>query len=682
MTRRLIAFLLLTLLPAEPVLAQEEPRFTSSANIVLVDVRVLDSDGKPVKGLTAGDFTVFEEGVPQAITYFREISIPLPPDASSVAISESSPVAPNPVEPTRSPRAESPPASGATRETPEPGEKRVLILFFNLSSMDPQDIHFVQESARKFLQAGITPEDAAAVAVFDQGLYLLCDLTSRRDDLLAAVNSLGEASAELDSSSADDTSGEFIADLTELSLFETNQQLSAIQSIAEAFQDVPGRKAILYFTPGLTADAVENTDEMRVTTDFANRNNTSLYTIDSRGLVALSPGGGATGRGGSGTSIFNGRASLGQLSSLAQSQEGLVTLAADTGGYALLDDNDLGKIFRIAQEDASHYYLIGYQVTQIPHDGRFRRIEVRADKPGLRLSFRKGYYADKPFIALSSTEREQSLQHIVLDDERPSDFGLGISSEYFPQGDGTYLASVVLTFDYSELAKLADSDRLDLEVVILAARNQGEVTAGIRDQVEIRPRRNDSRPLFLYQNVLQVPQGDYQIRAYVRDNRRGHASSAVTSLPILEASGGVRLSSLVLAERTQVAEAPESFRIKTGRITTLLSNPLEVGGRLMIPRIPPRFRSSETLYFHGKVLVDSRRQPPERFRVFLLAAGSRVISTGPWLPLKPNPSKELLEYSGKTGLSGLEPGRYQLKVEIDTENTPAIVESEFEVDKP
>jgi len=677
MTRRMIALLILTLLPVESLLAQQEPRFKASANVVLVDVRVLDSNGKPVRGLTRGDFTVLEEGVPQNITYFREVSIPLPPDTSTTTLPEAAPAS---LEADRSPQPVPSNPGSVNRAALQPGEKRILILFFNLSSMDPQDIHFVQESARKFVQTGITPEDAAAVAVFDQGLYLLCDLTSRRDDLLAAINSLGEANAELDNSSSDDTSGEFIADLTELSLFETNQQLSAIQSITEAFQDVPGRKAILYFTPGLTADAIENTDEMRVTTDIANRSNTSVYTIDSRGLVALSPGGGATGRGGGGTSIFNGRAALGQLSSLAQSQEGLVTLAADTGGYALLDDNDLGKVFRIAQEDASHYYLVGYQVAQIPRDGRFRRIEVRTDQPGLQLSFRKGYYADKPFIALTQSEREQSLQRIIVDNQHPSDFELGISSEYFPQVNRTYLASVVLTFDYAELEKLADSDRLDLEVVILASRPQGEVTAGVRDEVEIRPRKNDSRPIFLYQNVLEVPQGDYQIRAYVRDNRRGHASSAETPLRIPPAEGGILLSSLVLAEGTQAAGTPEFFRIKTGKITTLLSNPLEVGGRLLIPRIPPRFRSSETLYFHGKVLVTAGRQSPERFRVILLGSNSRTISTGPWLSLKPNTSKDVLQYSGKTTLSGLEPGRYQLKVEVANENTPVTVQAEFEID--
>ena len=684
MFRRCTALVCTLLVISFPCLGQQQPRFSAFSNLVLVDVRVVDSNGRPVRGLEAEDFSISEEGVPQAITFFQEISIPLPPETPEA-------------------RTVPPAASGTPglRSTPEASgdqaaesigplavpERRIFILFFNMGSMDLQDARFVEDAARSFLETRFTANDAAAVAVFDQSLYLVSDLTSDRDELRAAIGRLGQINPELgdtstDDSASSDTTGAFMADQTELSLFDTNQQLFALQSLAEAFGDIPGRKSILYFTPGLTADAIENTEQMRITTDFANRHNTSFYTVDSRGLVAPSPGGGAHQGGGGGTSIFNGRASLGQVSALFASQEGLTTLADDTGGSALLDDNDLQKIFGIAQSDASHYYLLGYRIAEVPQDGRFRRIDVRTRRDDVKLSFRRGYYADKPYTALTSTEREQRFQKAIVDDVTSSDFRLNLASEFFPRGENSYQVSIVLAFDFAELERISESDRLNLEIVLLARAPDGDVTAGVRDQVEIKPNRASREPRFLYQNVLTVPAGDYELSAYVRDNRRGHLSSARASLSIPPEEGDLLTGSLVLAEGTRPTDAPSAFSIKTGQVTTLLSNPLEVGGRLLIPRIPAVFRPRESLYFHCKMLALGS-QRPSRFRIALMDADGHPLVTGPWLALRPSETNPRgLECSGRTPLAGLDPGHYSLAVEIETSRGIRSVHRAFEVAAP
>ncbi len=685
MLRRSLSLISVALMGWPSLPAQQQPRFTATSNMVIVDVRVVDSAGRPVRGLTAEDFSLSEEGVTQAISYFREVSIPLPAAVEGAQGEQQPPVMPaaRPAQEAATPaRAASPAGAGAAG--PATPEKRSFILFFNLSAMDPQDAHFVQEAARKFLETGFTPNDEAAVAVFDQSLSLLSNMTSDRDELLAAVNRLGQVSPEIDSSdeSSASASGEFLADQTEFSLFETNEQLYSLQSLTEAFGDLPGRKSILYFTPGLTADAIENTEQMRLTTDDANRHNTSFYTVDSRGLVAPSPGGGAHRSGGGGTSIFNGRASLGQLSSLATSQEGLTTLAADTGGYALLDDNDLQKIFGIAQEEASHYYLLGYRISEIPRDGRFHRIEVRTRRTGVRLTFRKGYYADKPYTALTSVEREQQLQQAIVDEIPSDDFNLEISSEYFPRAADRFQVSVILSFDFAELEQLSESENLNLEIVILARQPDGEVLAGVRDQVEIKPNRNSGEPRFLYQNVLDLPAGSYELTAYVRDNRRGHLSSGRTSLSIPPGDGRLLFGSLVLAQGTQPVGTSSGFSIKTGRLTTVLSNPLEIAGQLMIPRLPAVFRPRDTLYFHCKLLA-LEGERPSRFRIALRDADGHTVVTGPWLSLRPSTEDARgLECSGRTPLAGLAPGRYSLVVEIETTNGVKSVNRAFEIASP
>ena len=345
--------------------------------------------------------------------------------------------------------------------------------------------------------------------------------------------------------SEQDSNSEFIADETEFALFETNRELSAIQSVAEAFRDVLGRKTLLYFSSGLTMRGIENQEEMRLTTDLSNRANISIYSVDARGLVALSPGGGAH-RAGGGSGIFNGRAALNQLVSLTQSQEALITLAADTGGAALVDDNDLSKIFRQAREDASHYYLIGYSTPAPPSDGRFRRIEVRTEPSYASLEYRTGYYADRPYRSLSAAEREFRLLQTVVEEVPVSDFPLEISAEYFPDSLGQYQVPILLGFNHAQLSQLSGARELDLEVILLARDSLGRTSAGIRDKVEIRRVEKDAQIRFVYENLLLLDPGQYQLSAYVRDNRTGLMSQAVRPLE-LPPVGPVPLSSLVLA---------------------------------------------------------------------------------------------------------------------------------------
>ena len=94
-----------------------------------------------------------------------------------------------------------------------------------------------------------------------------------------------------------------------------------------------------------------------------------------------------------GTSAYSGRATLNQYNANFSNQETLVTLAGDTGGRAFLDSNDFSKIFRGVQEDTSTYYVLGYHSSNPARDGRYRHIAVQINRPGLKLEYRRGYYA-------------------------------------------------------------------------------------------------------------------------------------------------------------------------------------------------------------------------------------------------------------------------------------------------
>ncbi|RPI25891.1 MAG: VWA domain-containing protein [Acidobacteria bacterium] len=645
----------LLLLPASWLFSQQRrPHFSTSSNLVLVDVRILDKQGQPIRGLTADDFTIIEDGVAQTVGYFREISLPL----SIVQREQVRAV----------PEAAQTPKTGpvAASQNPSTGDKRLLVFLFDLSNASLQDIQTMQETGRKFVQEQLTPLDSTAVLVLDNGLQMLSDLTSDPAILTRAFRRLTSGNPEQDISEAEEgaeADSEFVADQTELALFQTNQQLSAIQSVADAFRDVTGRKALVYFSAGLRSSGVENDEQMRWAVDTCNRANMSVYSVDARGLVALSPGGGAQRAGGRGAGMFTGRSSLDQMSTLVDSQNGLVTLAAETGGAALVDDNDLSKVVRQAREDGSHYYMLGYYVTTATRDGRFRRIDVRTRNKYPTIVARRGYYAEKPYISLTKAERELALLKSVVEDLPASELPLTISAEYFPDASQGYEVVLLLSFDYDEVSRMSGAEDLNLEIVMLARDAAGQAQAGLRDSLEIKSRRQENEARFVYENLLVLPPGQYQLYAYVRDNRAGKMSRTVFSLD-LPAESPMRSSSLVLAGSWRSNQNSETYRVKShGNVETILQNPLIVSGRALIPRVDGQFKPGETLYIHGKVRVPASESSGVEFRVILDNREGQRLFQGDWQTLRPS-SDQVAGINARLPLAQLAPGAYTVGAEI------------------
>ena len=652
---QLVCLIVCSLSLTFPISGQEPlARFSVTSNLILVDVRVLDSSGRPVEGLQVEDFVLVEEGIAQQIVFFQEISLPL------VAVEPSD--LPTPGESVAMPTE---PAAPVVPEDPSdmvPLEKRLLILLFDFSSAGLQDSHMMKRAAESFLAEQFSADDAAAVLVLDNGLEMLTDFTSDRELLGEAIAHLVGEETETDLSlpgEETEASGDFVADEAEFGLFQSSQQLAAIQTIADSFRDVPGRKALLYFSTGFSSRGMENDEEMRLATDQCNRANISIYSVDARGLVALSPGGGAHRAGGGGTQIFSGRASLNELVRLTQSQEGLITMAEDTGGAALVDDNELAKIFRKAREDGSHYYLLGYQTPAAPSDGRFRRIEVRAEAADSRVLYRHGYYAEKPYQRLSDEEKEFKFLQTVVQDRPISDFPVVISAEYFPDSAESYQVPVLLSFHHERLSELARGGGLNLEIVVLARDSLNVTRTGVRDQVQIQRQQREGETAYVYQNLLLLEPGQYVLTAFVRDNRTGLVSRVQHELD-LPPFGPVHFSSLILAAHWKAPGAESGYRIKSGKEITILKNPLQVADRVLVPRIGREFHQSESLFLHGTI---SNLSGPAEFQIVLLDAANEEVYGGDWKPLGSDSSEDFA-VNARFSLDQLEPGAYQVLVKV------------------
>ena len=136
------------------------------------------------------------------------------------------------------------------------------------------------------------------------------------------------------------------------------------------------KKSFIYFASGMRLNGIDNQAQMQATTNAAIRANVSFYPVDARGLVASAPLGDATQGSPGGLGMYSGNSALVDTGNFQQSQDTLYALASDTGGKALLDDNDLTLGITQAEQAISSYYIIGYYTTKSTLDGKFRRIKI------------------------------------------------------------------------------------------------------------------------------------------------------------------------------------------------------------------------------------------------------------------------------------------------------------------
>ena len=120
---------------------------------------------------------------------------------------------------------------------------------------------------------------------------------------------------------------------------------------------------------------------MHATIDAAVRAGVSFWPVDARGLVASAPLGDATQGNAGNAGMYSGTAAQAATDRFQQSQDTMYSLAADTGGKALFDNNDLTRGIVQAQRAISDYYIVGYYTTNTAQNGRFRNVKIAVDSP-------------------------------------------------------------------------------------------------------------------------------------------------------------------------------------------------------------------------------------------------------------------------------------------------------------
>lgn len=586
--------------PAPGVPAQQpQYRVRVTSELVLVNVVVRDKKGNLIRGLKKEDFTLLEDGKKQAISTFDFENV----DELKTA---------GPSEETITGTA----ADGAILKPAEKPvldarDRRLMLLFFDFSGMEPEEIDRSVEAAKKFVQTRMQPADLLALVSLATNMRIDLDFTDNKERVLAALNAYTSSQGQgfdngLTGSSegAAETGGAFTADDTDYNTFNADRKLLALQAIMQSLGKISQKKAIIYFSNGISQNGVDNQSALRAATASAVRANVSIYPVDIRGLQALPAGGQAQNASLHGQSAYNGAAVLNDLNSNATSQDTLSTLASDTGGKAFFDSNDFGAVFAQVQKDSSAYYVLGFTSTNALKDGKFRHLKVILGRPDLKLDYRSGYYTGRDFEHLNRADREQQIQDELASELSQTDVVVYAGASYFRQDDGHYYLAVSLVIPGSQIPFVADKNKDNATIdVIGEARLDGKFAVGhLRDTVKLALDTSQQirRKNVQYNTGFLLAPGNYHLKFVVRENQTGRMGSFETDITVPDLrKTPLRMSSVVLSSQRVPANSK-----KSSGPHPLLQDQME-----LVPNITHVFTQDQHLYLQYEVYDAARGKP-------------------------------------------------------------------------
>lgn len=663
MTQRLTVAILVAALGAT-VAAQQQPppadqppvTFRVEVNYVEVDAFVTDAQGTPVTDLTASDFEILEDGKPQKVSAFSLVNIPIE-------------------------RAERPLFAGKPIEpdvqTNERLEGRIYLLVLDDIHTDFTRSPRVKAAARRFIEQNFGTNDLAAV-VYTGRADASQDFTNNPRLLIQAIEKfngrkLRSATIQrIEGARSNPETGALAPgdDIEQMDrAFRARSVMNNVRKLAEFMAGVRGRrKAMLLIGEGIDYNIFEATGVLGSTASAvlldtqdaiasATRGNVSIYAIDPRGLVVgdedlitqSSTIGDADGRA--------------MQSELRLSQDSLRVLASSTGGFAAVNRNDLDGAFdRIVAENSS-YYMFGYYSTNERRDGRFRKIEVRVKRPGLRVRNRNGYFEARgrrpnptPPTKVSPALAEAIGSPLPVNGVPLKVFAAPYKGTA-PNAAVAYVAEVdVNNFEFLEKDGTFSET---LELINSATDSKGKVFPGERQLVNLNLKpdtlaRAKSRGFRLV-NQVSLPPGRYQLRIAAA-TRGGRAGSVLYDLEVPDFAkekfvmSGVSLTSRAAAEAPTVKAKDPLADYLPGPLTTMRE-----------------FTRDDTIALFAEFYENNPGAPAHmlEFKAELLAEGGRAVRT----VTEQRSSTDLQGGSGGYGFStrltldDLEPGLYVLRVE-------------------
>ena len=658
--------------PSPPPQKLTEPGFRMrvTTEIVLVNVIARDKKGNLLRDLKQSDFTLYEDGQKQQIASF---------DFENVDELQTAGVAGETVTGTAAGSLLQP-SQGAELQA---RDRRLMLLFFDFSAMEPEEIDRAVEAGKKYVQTNMQPADMVALVSLATNMKLDLDFTADKQKILSVLSSYNgtegqgfENGTTGSSEGTAESSGSYTADDTDYNTFSADRKLLALQSIMQAMGKIPQKKSLIYFSNGISQSGVDNQSALRAATAAAVKANVSIYPVDVRGLSAFPPGGQAQSASLHGQSAYSGASVLNDLNSNASSQETLYTLADDTGGKAFMDTNDFSGVFKQVQKDTSAYYVLGYASSNHLKDGRFRRIKVQVNRPDIKLEYRPGYYAGRDFQHMKQTDREQQLEDELAAELPQTDVAVYAGTAYFRQDDSHYYLAVSLVIPGTQIPFVQEKDKdsatIDIIGVVLESgkfpfgRQRDTVKLAVDSAQQVR-RKNVQ-----YNTGFLLPPGSYHLKFIVRENRTGRMGSFETDVRIPDLQKApLRMSSVVLSsQRVPTTQKTKGFQ------------PLITEQTQLVPSVTHVFRQDQKLYLQYEVYDAARAKVTEATKgsantksghpsvrvltsIEFLQGDVKVYETKPIVAQEITvPDRKAVTFQMEIPLEGLKPGFYTCQVNI------------------
>jgi VWFA-related protein len=670
----------------KPADAADTYTLSVKVQLVVEAVVVKGKDGKPIQGLTAKDFAVTEDGVPQTVRIcehqdLAEEAKPLPAskrDSEDIKLYKQ---------------------LARTQISPESVDneryknRRLLALYFDMSAMYPADQMRALSAAEQFIRTQMTTVDLVSILRYQGGsVDILQDFSADRNKLLSILETMvvgeGQGSAEtIDDASSADTGAAFGQDDTEFNVFNTDRQLSALETAAKMLGQLNEKKSLIYFASGLRLNGIDNQAQMHATVDAAIKAGVSFWPIDARGLVAQAPLGDATQGSPGNAGVYTGAAALANTSNFQLSQDTLYALAGDTGGKAQFDSNDLEHGIVEAQDAISDYYLIGYYATNTAKNGHFRRVKVAlTENLEAKLSYREGYYADKEFNKFTAVDKERQLEDALMLEDPITELSIAMEIDHFQLNRAEYFVPIIVKIPGRELALAkrggAEHTLIDFvgEIKDLVG---GNTISNVRDNVNIKLSGSTAAELahlpIEYDTGFTLLPGKYMIKFLARDDETGRIGTYETTFTIPNLNKELKrvpISSVVLSsQRLELNEALYDAAKSKDRQKEDAVNPLVEEGKKLVPSVTRVFSTARQIYVYlqaykqpvaSEPAISPKPEPQPLFAfVTLYSAGNKVFETPP-MAIVPNAASRLgtMPLSFSLGLNGLPDGQYDCQVTV------------------
>jgi VWFA-related protein len=681
---------------------QEKPDpLKIKATEILVDAVVADHKGHLVTDLTAKDFEIYEDGVPQEIGSFRLVR----------------------GEAEAAPPGEKVPQVNSTDAAPTqapPGEElpNTVIALLDYSTTQLQHAKLIQDAATKYVEKKLRPNDLMAVFVLGTGLQVASGFTNDKPKLLAALKkadsfgttySSDRADLNATIAEADSAQNQIVGPASQATVAAAIAQnfaamhipmraamdrlqglgvLSAIRAIATGVKTIPGRKTLILFSEGFVpGPAVEL--ELQSVAGVANRSQLAIYCIESQGLETRDLSGnlvprdelsmqsqrtgtnddkGQLGAGMANKTGHGGETGFDRAQEIGQDirEGGLRELAISTGGTLFRNSNDLsGGMERIDREMRT-YYLLSYRPKNENLDGQFRQIRVALKNSNLTVRSRSGYYAIPAGYELLSPAEFQLLQQTAKADPTAAQIPLYMRAGAFQYGKSEFRIPVAIEMPYTAIRFVANNNKHSAELQVLGIVRDSSGTIVQRFGNPLQMSLTDAEyntlkvgTISVAEQVQIASEGAYKIQVLAKDLRSGEVASSEQTVYLSRPANMMALSSVLLAHGQQLY-----------KVTDTTDKFLTVQGVRISPSAACQFRATENLIFYFDIynaaLDPAKKRPDVTIALKLARDGQSVNAALPAFEVKDNPDGPggQITFCRFLKLAGLTPGNYTLGFDV------------------